>query len=445
MNQDAAPLFTASFEPLSRHLLAGAAGARCGLTLPAHRVVAQPCDALGPVFNGRTLSNAAVPKEAVNTWQAVSGAVALDAADATSGALAEALERLAAAQVFLPLRRRADIPAAERLDDDAFALFSPAQRAQPDFPWPMPGSGDDLYAPVYRLADNQVRWVPQELAALGPRAGEARLPSTSSGLAAWRDAAGGPWVAVLRAAQELLERDALATTWLNGLGGRQLALPAAWTDYVAARGGEVAAFDLTQSWNPQPVIAVAGSLPYAGRPRFVLGIACRASAGAALHKAALEWAQALTFAAHLADNTEDLPRDPALLRRFDQHAVFYTLRPDLWRQAPLLAYASPGGVALAPGDIRPDEADAGRAAILLRDLQAALASQGIDLFYRELTTADVAACGLRVMRVLSPQLSGLHADERVPFLGGRCADIAWRYPGQTRHTPFPNPLPHPLG
>jgi ribosomal protein S12 methylthiotransferase accessory factor len=81
----------------------------------------------------------------------------------------------------------------------------------------------------------------------------------------------------------------------------------------------------------------------------------------------------------------------------------------------------------------------------LESLWRALDQEGIELFYRELTTIDVAQAGLRVMRVISPQLSALHADERAPFLGGRCNDVEWRYPGAVRHTAFSNPLPHPLG
>ncbi|MBV6304989.1 YcaO-like family protein [Candidimonas humi] len=431
---------------LSQHLLAQAAGSRCGLAPPVHLVDAQPCDAPGPLFGGKPLFNAATPKDPANAWQTVSGAVALARDQAVAGALAEALERLAAAQTALPLRLRADIPDDERLDDDAFALYSRAQRSQADFPWPMEATDHDCYAAVYRLGNNREFWVPQELVGLGPRSGAARMPSTSSGLAAWRDQAGGPWLATLRAAQELLERDALATTWLNGLGGRQLTLPADWQAYAADHGGELAAFDLTQAWNPQPVIAVAGGMPYRGRPRFVLGIACRASLGAALHKALLEWSQALTFAAHLANGPSDeLPREAGALRRFDQHAVFYTLRPDLWRRSALLAHAAPAPATVAAAEIQADAPDVRQAAEQLRHLQLSLEHSGIDLYYRELTTVDVAACGLRVMRVLSPQLSGLHADERAPFLGGRCADVEWRYPGSARHTPFPNPLPHPLG
>lgn len=431
--------------PLSSHLLHGAARPRCGLVRPAQAIEANACDATGPLFGGRRVHNAATPADPANPWQSVSGAVGLDANAAADGAVAEALERLAAAQATIEVRRRDAVPPAQRLDETDFALFSAGQRATPDFPWPMPERDDDLFAAVHALDDNREVWVPQELVGLGPRRGQARLPSTSSGLAAWRDGRDGAWLAVLRAAQELLERDALAVTWLNGVAGRRIALPAPWQAHVRQHGGELHAFDLSQHWNPHPVIAVAGGMPFEGRPRHVLGIACRADPGEALHKALLEWQQALTFAAHLFRREgARLPREPAALRSFDEHAAFYTLRPDLWAHLPLLQSPQTSALPLPPPapDVRPP---AQRAVAELDLLRRQLGRAGIALYYRELTTADVAAAGLRVMRVLSPQLSGLHADERAPFLGGRCRDVAWRYPGVAHRDPFPNPYPHPLG
>ncbi|MEN5265921.1 YcaO-like family protein [Stenotrophomonas sp. TWI587] len=430
---------------LSSHLLQGAARSRCGLVRPAQPIEPNPCDATGPLFEGRRVHNAATPADPANPWQGVSGAVALDAEAAADGAVAEALERLAAAQADVEVRRRDALTPAHRLGESAFALFSPRQRATPGFPWPMPEHDDDLFAAVYALDDNQVAWVPQELVGLGPRRGQARLPSTSSGLAAWRDGRDGAWLALLRAAQELLERDALAVTWLNGVAGRRIALPPHWHAHADARGGELQAFDLTQHWNPHPVIAVAGGIPFEGRPRHVLGIACRADPGEALHKALLEWQQALTFAAHLCGReSARLPREPAALRSFDEHAAFYTLRPDLWPQVALLREGGESTLHLPPpaSVVRPPAA---RAMAELDLLRRRLGSAGVAMYYRELTTPDVAAAGLRVMRVLSPQLSGLHADERAPFLGGRCQDVAWRYPGVPHSGAFPNPFPHPLG
>jgi ribosomal protein S12 methylthiotransferase accessory factor len=92
--------------------------------------------------------------------------------------------------------------------------------------------------------------------------------------------------------------------------------------------------------------------------------------------------------------------------------------------------------------LRPPALRAGDELDLLR---RRLGQAGIALYNRGLTTTDVAAAGVRVMRVLSPQLSGLHADERAAFLGGRCRDVAWRYPGVPHGGEAPNPFPHPLG
>ncbi|MBU2048023.1 MAG: hypothetical protein KKH61_03500, partial [Gammaproteobacteria bacterium] len=64
---------------LSSHLLHGAARSRCGLVRPAQPIEASPCDATGPLFQGRRVHNAATPADPANPWQGVSGAVALDA------------------------------------------------------------------------------------------------------------------------------------------------------------------------------------------------------------------------------------------------------------------------------------------------------------------------------------------------------------------------------
>ena len=424
---------TAVRTSLFQYQLTSAAALRCGLLLEPQRVAAEACDLPG-------LFNVAVPEDPSNPWQTVSGAVGTTPEAALIGAVAEGLERYAAAFVAAETRPRSTIPAADRLDEAQFAGFSDEQLRRPDFPWAAQAQPDDLFAQVFGLLDNRSLWVPQEWVGLGPRVGQARLPSTSSGLAAFRAVDGGPWMAILRAAQELLERDALAATWLNGLGGRQIPLPAAWHEQVQARCGEAYAFDLTQDWNPHPVVAVAGGIPQRGTARCCLGIACRATRDEAMQKAWLEWGQALTFAGFLKrTQSAKMPRQAEQLRRFDEHAVFYTLRPDLWSKTALIAHRQP----FAPVE-RYAPPPAGAVDQLDR-LVHQLAAGGIDLYYRELTTPDVAAAGLHVMRVISPQLTGLHADERAPFLGGRCKDIRWRYGDAPRHTEFPNPLPHPLG
>jgi ribosomal protein S12 methylthiotransferase accessory factor len=68
------------------------------------------------------------------------------------------------------------------------------------------------------------------------------------------------------------------------------------------------------------------------------------------------------------------------------------------------------------------------------------------VFYRDLTTIDLRQLGLSCVRVLSPDLTPIHCDQRYPFLGGRTADVLWRYPwARGLSLTYPNPLPHPLG
>lgn len=419
---------------LTRELLRRAASRRCGILLEAYDVPVESCDVPG-------IFNAAVPAEAHNPWQAVSGAVAFDDPEhARDGAVAEGLERYSASIVPLQTLPRGDVPAGQRLDEDVFALFTKAQRDTPGFPWPMLIADDDPFVEVYRLRDNAPFWAPLELVALGTRAGRPRLPSTSSGLAAHGDGASGPWLSLLRAAQEMLERDALAVTWLNGLGGREIPLSSPYREQAEALGACIHAFDLTQAWNPHPVIAVAGRLDAEGRPRHAFGIACRASADDAMAKAWLEWAQSLRYADYIRrTQADDLPREPSGLRRFEEHAAFYTVRPELWGRTALMRGRHPAKARPPATDAPPSPA--GQVEALCR----ALGDAGVELYYRELTSPDVAEAGLRVMRVLAPALSALHADERAPFLGGRCADVQWRYPGEARLSDLPNPLPHPLG
>jgi ribosomal protein S12 methylthiotransferase accessory factor len=272
---------------------------------------------------------------------------------------------------------------------------------------------------------------------LGSRITPARLPSTSTGLAAH----GSRFLALLRALEELLERDALTVTWLNGLPGRELTLPSAYTEPVLRLAGEVCAFDFTQIWNPHPVVAVCGHLPLRGWPRLSFGIACRPSLVEAAESAYREWFQGVLFVGyHRSENPDQRLERPTDVRDFIQHGVYYADKPADWAKVPLLrAKASGRSVSMeAPSGMKP--------AHMVAHLHGALAAQGIRVFYRDLTPVDVARLGVTVVRAVSPDLSLLHADERTPFLGGRVRDIAWRYPdlAPTRDC-FPNPLPHPLG
>ena len=400
-------------------LLQRAVGYRHGLVPDVQLLPTSRCEVAG-IFHA---SVAPVPESALAAVGPPAGGVGWTAEAARDAAVGEALERYAGAVAPLPATagpgREPCLPLEE------WSLFSPEQRARIGFPFEAAYASGTL-TDAWDLATNR-RWsVPRALVGLSDPAGHGF--ATSSGLAA------GPSrpQALLRATQEVVERDALMTVWNWSLAGRRVALAERYAALVDDVGGRAIAVDATPAYSPHPVALVFGEVSRRGRRRVALGAACRATWAEAVDKAFLEWAQGLLFAGVWCTARPDLrfgrPED---VRTFEDHAAYYTAHPERWDAVPLAAAAG-----AAPGDPPPDGPPA------LADLVAGLASAGVRLFYRDLTTPDVASVGVAVVRVLSPDLTPISCEHAWPFLGGRAADVAWRYPGAV---PILNPAPHPLG
>lgn len=401
-------------------LLGNAVGWRTGVAMSVDEVPRTPADP--PVVQFSAL-------DAPSTRSAPAGGAGRDEAAARAAAIGELLERYAAARALLPTRARADLLRGERRL--AITAYTPAQQAQPGFPY-ADAYGRDAFVRVFDLLTNEPVWAPEVLVSTAAAAGGL---ATSSGLAAHPLVT----VALLRAVQELVERDALMVAWLHGIGAPRRPLTDVVRSLAEPIDAEVGLFDLTPAYSPHPVAVVAGSAFVDGRRRCAFGLACRTRWADAVEKAALEWAQGLVFAGVTTgfDTADDVAMTPADVTDFDAHAVFYTRRPDLWEQLPWWRGA--------PAAAAPVQAAAGRPVDELDALVHALTAHGVELFYRDLTLPDTAACGVRVVRVLSPQLAGIHGDHRWPQLGGTAADLAQRFPTAATLTRFPSPYPHPLG
>lgn len=369
-------------------------------------------------------------------WRSAGGGAARTVDSATVAAVAESLERFAAMHATIPVRQASALSLGSdvvRLDD--CSLHSLGQRSAPGFPHANAYPEDEWLAEVFDLRSNEPRWVPAALVSLTDDYGAL---ATSSGLAAAPTVLG----ALLRALQELVERDAYVVSWLHQVGGREVAIPEYLAE-VAPLGGTVRAFDLTPAFSPHPVALVAGTLYSAGAPRHSIGIACRATWADAVEKAYLECCQGTVFVGHtLARNPQLRCIDPADVRGFDEHAIYYAANPARWADVPLMRFAEPADAPVASPASTGDDADQ------LIELVDALIGAGMRPSYRELTTVDCRQIGLRVVRVVVPELTPLHHDHRWPFLGGRTADVDWRYPDAADRLDgrwFPSPHPHALG
>ncbi len=415
---------------LNQFLLEGCCNFRCGITLPYQRIPNNFCD-ISNVYNY------SVPEDAIETWKTASGSLNFDENSAIMGAIGEALERYSGAVCMFNMKSYFDLKDEKRiLNYNEFSLFSDAQYNDSDFSWKRPKQEQQFFGKVYSLYDNKEWYVPQELIGLGSRTQNACIPSTSTGIAAHTN----KFEAIYSALLEVLERDALTTYWLHSIGGREIELEEKYKNEVIAKNGQIFCFDITQDWNPYPVVIVCGYLLVNNKKRISMGVACRENYQKAKEKAYLEWIQGCIFAGYYDENHSNTNLDNYKdVNNFDLHAVYYTKHPEKWEKVPLIKYRSPyqyieKNSTLINKDVR----------YKLEFLLKKLKYENIRLFYKDISTSDVKDVGVTVIRVLSPDLSLLHGDENEMFLGGKTKDITWRYKN-LKSNGFPNRYPHPLG
>lgn len=414
-------------QTITDQLLRNASGFRCGVTLPYQNVKLTFADIPG-------YFNVATPKDSSKNWETASGSISKNQNHAISAAVGESMERYCAAVIPITIKKHDEINNEKILPISQFSLFSKEQYGDPAFEWKEIDESNVLYGHMFDIFSNEKVWVPQDLIGLGPKEGRPVVPSTSTGLAAHPK----KQIALLLAIQEILERDALTVTWLNSLGGREIEIGSRYTKIVKQKNAQAFCFDFTQSWNPFPVVAVCGYIPLRGRKRISMGVACRETYEEAIDKAFAEWIQGAIFAGHFVESQPNLKYSSSKdLRDFNDHAAYYTLYPEEWENVPLIKHRK-------KIDIKNKTNSPKNTYEKIKHLIEHLNSNGINILYREITLPDVKEAGLTVVRVVSPQLSMIHGDERAPFLGGRIHDIKWRYPNTKSHG-FPNKYPHPLG
>jgi ribosomal protein S12 methylthiotransferase accessory factor len=347
-----------------------------------------------------------------------------DAAAAEAAAVGEAAEWYCGSLVPQTLRHAARRDLAGRVIGPDATLYSPAQYATAGFPF-VPFT-DDLVVGWAAGTDLDTAEPVQVAASLvhlgygaGPTFGVPRvnLP-VNAGIAAGPDAAS----ARRSALREVFERDALATAWHTGADLPELILPPRWSGLFGALRARL--HRVPTRHGAHVLLAVLHD-EQAG----VLGVgaAMRPDAVDAALKAFAEAAMSVAVAADLAgEDSTVLPRlqapHGALQPWRADRAYRDSYRADLrdvidischvqWyldprSQKDLHARLDGGGRAGPLDDLAPTaDADELRRA-------AGLRGAAVDV-----TTSDIAAAGLRVVRVVVPALRST-APAALPFLGG---------------------------
>jgi ribosomal protein S12 methylthiotransferase accessory factor len=337
------------------------------------------------------------------------------AEDAAHAAIGEALERYCATlppspeRLIVAPRAALDHPA---IGPEAFGLYHPAQYADGSVPYAPVNDETVLHwAEGRSLTHDRPVLVPASLVSLLPL--DTFCPPNANGLAAgrtWHEAA-------LRALCEVIERDAFLFTWLTMRAAPLLSLMNAG-DAVAriARhyvqcGVTLTAHDLTTTGVP---VVMARAHDERGRPPIdLIGLGCDPDPRRAVERAVLEVAQGRRA------RWDELAAAgaPQSVRTPSDHARWYALADH--SAAFVFLGAEPGPLPMPMGKAG-DGAD-----VLLAAIVAALARAGHEVIIADLTTPDVRAAGMSVVRALVTGLLPIHFGAGQERLGSaRLADFA---------------------
>lgn len=366
---------------------------------------------------------------------------ALDEVDARGAALGEAVERYCG-NLVPPGLRVACFDALyshgwEALDPSGLALFSPAQYAERGFPFcPFTGETVTAWTGAHDLTTGRTVLVPASLVYLNVRDVPATNPLVYAGIAAGPS----PASAQLAALHEIVERDATAIWW--AAGGPTLRIRDA--DAVVAEFDDIHADErivrILAVPNQFDLPVVVAFVQDQHRRLIGFGTACHPDARRAARKALTEAFGLLEVAADLSD-----PRSPlwdAYHRKLLPNGLFRPFRADRayadsYRRdfrdladLPAVAqlYLDPrmqdrplARLRAEDGTVGFDQLDRtldhspGRT---LDDALARFRDAGLRALSVDVTTDDVAAAGLRVVRVIAPGAYS-NSPPAFPLFGGR--------------------------
>lgn len=369
-------------------------------------------------------------------------------ARARAAALGEAIERYSA--MFVP-HEELRVGTARELGADAveperFALFHPRQHDEERFPCvPFTADTRTHWVDATVVPDGARAWLPAQLVYL--RRPAPPLPpigySTSSGLAC------APTLveAILAALLELVERDAVMLAWKC-----RLSLPLLdWSAddvlrrldrrFFGATGLRFAVVDASCFLRIPIAIGVVHG-PERSRAALAVGAGAAADVREAWLKAIAEaFGVYRWLGRQAASHGEEPVPEPDAIETFDDHMLFYSRH----EQASLAAFLDGSRERTPTAAVEPLEGETPR--VQLTSLVSRLAEHGLTAYAVDVTSPDVRSLGLRVARVVCPELCALDVSHRGRFLGGSRLLTAAHGAGLL---PRPlglgelNPLPHPF-
>lgn len=271
---------------------------------------------------------------------------------------------------------------------------------------------------------------------------------------AWNDTGGlaagvSLEAAILSGLYEVIERDAIAISWLQEKVRRRIRVDhAELLDEIAGRFHtgrpevDLAFYDLTLDI-PIPSVFAVLRRPSELGPVLCVATAARLAPEAALRKCLSELGQSLPYIRFLHHELRGWEPRPGHddLTTFDHHCMLYVKKPEL--VAPALAFCDAVEEEVAVSRME-DSATGSLKGDILRCLDL-LERAGREVIVVDVTSPDIADIGFHVVRVLIPGLVPLHGNHRWPYLGvDRLHELPRRLGWAETEGRALNPRPHPF-
>lgn len=371
------------------------------------------------------------------------GSAHVDVERARAASIGEAIERYSATYVpdGLKFGSAAEL-GSHAVPPESFALFHERQYG-PNFPFaPFTRSTRLSFVEGFSLADGRPALLPRQLVHLHYGRSEPPIGyPTSNGLAC------GPTLAeaVLAALLEVVERDAMMLVWANRLSLARLT----WLDDSPIRAVEAQVFvptglrytaiDTSAFFGVPATIGVVHGA-HGDRAAVGIGAGCAPRIGDAWRTGLAE-----AFAVHrwlrglLADSPTPIERAEDV-RSLEDHTLFHGT-PD---RAEGLAFLEASGDKRSTTHVR--DLPGATPGELIVEIVRRLSRQGVSAYAVDVTSPDVEELGLKVARVVAPQLCALDVFGAAPYRGG---ERLYRASFEAGLVDAPltfedlNPLPHP--
>lgn len=338
-----------------------------------------------------------------------------DEQSAEGACIGEAIERLQASPLPDDVLVRASFSGWERaesaIDPASWVLFHPEQYRQQSFPFePLTRETICDWVCFRHARSGTPCWIPSELAFLNLPTPHRFAPGYSTGLAAGRNGD----ALVLRGLQEVIERDAVVGAWWGRYAIEECSLTIVLECIGREKSEKILRPNLTYRCFRivTPFSDNVTMVTLEGEDRegycFSIGSACRETRAATWEKSLLEAIHGRHFVrylkAQLSQGVMTLGHSP---RTFAEHAVFYSMRPQLLRGTAIFR--------AKPAEERSDLAVSEGLVELTQRL-------GPDrpVLFRSITPPALASeqLGWHVVRVVVPGLQPLHGHHDFPHLGG---------------------------